>query len=87
MENSLLLVLWITICLTGLGLLVCIMTILRSSFVNQIRIEMIELNKKANIALELLSKRLPPEPPPEPPAEPPEPPNKSKIKSQREKTN
>ncbi len=83
MENLLLLVLWITICLTGLGLLVCIMTILRSSFVNQIRIEMIELNKKANIALELLSKQLPPEPP----AEPPEPPNKSKIKSQREKTN
>ena len=83
MGDWLLLVLWITICFTGLGLLVCIMTILRSSFVNQIRIEMIELNKKANIALELLSKRLPPEPP----AEPPEPPNKSKIKSQREKTN
>ncbi len=73
MEDTLLLALWIIICLTGLGLILCIITILTPFFVNRIRIEMVELNKKANIAIELLSKQLSPEPP--------EPPNKNKIKS------
>jgi len=58
-----------TFSLIALSLIVSVMAILTPFFVYRIRCEMIEMNKKADIALRLIAKRLPPEPhkPPERP--------------------